>query len=63
VIQAVILAPAILCAASMGDVPFMADESMEAVPNMGTIAYTETYFAKYIEKLKAKSQELNAAGN
>lgn len=38
----------------------MADESMAAVPGLGTIAYTEVYFAKYYEKLKTKASELNS---
>eukprot|EP00123_Amoebidium_parasiticum_P004550 comp15836_c0_seq1/m.13156 comp15836_c0_seq1/g.13156 ORF comp15836_c0_seq1/g.13156 comp15836_c0_seq1/m.13156 type:complete len:259 (-) comp15836_c0_seq1:311-1087(-) len=52
-------ASAILCAATNGDIPFMADESMEGVDGLGPIAYTASYYAKFSAALKTKAKQLS----
>ncbi|KAL1917084.1 uncharacterized protein VTP21DRAFT_5282 [Calcarisporiella thermophila] len=52
-------ASAILQALAPGTVPFMSDEAMGALSNLGPISYTEKHYSKFLDQLKKKCQELN----
>ncbi|KAF9972347.1 hypothetical protein BGZ73_004558 [Actinomortierella ambigua] len=56
-------ASAILCAGAQDLVPFMADETMESVPGLGTIAYTVPYYMKFADKVIEKAKELQKKGS
>ncbi|KAG0266678.1 hypothetical protein DFQ27_009532 [Actinomortierella ambigua] len=56
-------ASAILCAGAPDKVPFMADETMESVPGLGTIAYTVPYYMKFADKVIEKAKELQKKGS
>lgn len=53
---------AILCAACPDSVPFMADESMAGVTDLGMIKYDMSYFEKYAQKINDRVEELNQKG-
>ncbi|KAG0356929.1 hypothetical protein BGZ54_000554 [Gamsiella multidivaricata] len=44
-------------------VPFMADETMDSVPGLGTIAYTIPYYIKFATKVIEKAAELKKKGS
>ena len=52
---------AILCAAST-DVPFMADESLQAVSGMGKLTYTLKQYITYASTLQEKARQLSKTG-
>ncbi|KAF9181599.1 hypothetical protein BGZ51_005315 [Haplosporangium sp. Z 767] len=54
---------AILCAGAPSEVPFMADETMDSVPGLGTIAYTIPYYLKFAAKVIEKAAELKDKGS
>ncbi|KAG0247758.1 hypothetical protein BG011_000962 [Mortierella polycephala] len=54
---------AILCAGAPSEVPFMADETMDSVPGLGTIAYTIPYYLKFATKVIEKAVELKDKGS
>ncbi|KAF9174233.1 hypothetical protein BGX20_000465 [Mortierella sp. AD010] len=56
-------ASAILCAGAPDSVPFMADETMDSVPGLGTIAYTIPYYLKFATKVIEKADELKGKGS
>ncbi|KAF9953573.1 hypothetical protein BGZ72_005326 [Mortierella alpina] len=56
-------ASAILCAGAPKEVPFMADETMDSVPGLGTIAYTIPYYIKFATKVIEKAAGLSAHGS
>ncbi|KAG0241270.1 hypothetical protein BGW41_006124 [Actinomortierella wolfii] len=56
-------ASAILCAGAPDKVPFMADETMESVPGLGTIAYSVPYYMKFAEKVIEKAKDLKQKGS
>ncbi|KAF9100475.1 hypothetical protein BGX27_000394 [Mortierella sp. AM989] len=56
-------ASAILCAGAPDSVPFMADETMDSVPGLGTIAYTIPYYLKFAAKVIEKANELKTKGS
>ncbi|KAF9432675.1 hypothetical protein BGZ76_010459, partial [Entomortierella beljakovae] len=56
-------ASAILCAGAPDSVPFMADETMDSVPGLGTIAYTIPYYIKFATKVIEKANELKKKGS
>ncbi|KAF8924476.1 hypothetical protein EDD21DRAFT_415415 [Dissophora ornata] len=56
-------ASAILCAGAPSEVPFMADETMDSVPGLGTIAYTIPYYLKFATKVIEKAALLKAKGS
>ncbi|KAF9923682.1 hypothetical protein BGZ67_009710 [Mortierella alpina] len=56
-------ASAILCAGAPKEVPFMADETMDSVPGLGTIAYTIPYYIKFATKVIEKAAGLSARGS
>ncbi|KAG0220634.1 hypothetical protein B0O80DRAFT_303158 [Mortierella sp. GBAus27b] len=56
-------ASAILCAGEPSKVPFMADETMDSVPGLGTIAYTIPYYIKFATKVIEKAAQLQAKGS
>ncbi|KAF9191440.1 hypothetical protein BGZ49_003545 [Haplosporangium sp. Z 27] len=56
-------ASAILCAGAPNAVPFMADETMDSVPGLGTIAYTIPYYIKFATKVIEKADELKSKGS
>ncbi|KAF9575345.1 hypothetical protein EC968_003396 [Mortierella alpina] len=45
------------------EVPFMADETMDSVPGLGTIAYTIPYYIKFATRVIAKAAGLTARGS
>lgn len=45
-------ASAILCAGSH-QVPFMADEAMQAIPGLGKVDYTMKFYLKYLDKIRS----------
>lgn len=51
---------AILCAAAPEGVPFMADESVLAVPGLGKLEYTLKQYLAYAQKIQAKTKQLNS---
>ena len=51
---------AILCAAAPESVPFMADESVLAVPGLGRLEYTLKYYLTYAKKVQTKAKQLNS---
>ncbi|CAO3573433.1 unnamed protein product [Mortierella alpina] len=56
-------ASAILCAGAPKQVPFMADETMDSVPGLGTIAYTIPYYIKFATKVIEKAAGLTSRGS
>ncbi|KAG0309944.1 hypothetical protein BGZ98_000032 [Dissophora globulifera] len=56
-------ASAILCAGAPSKAPFMADETMDSVPGLGTIAYTIPYYLKFATKVIEKAAQLKAKGS
>lgn len=54
---------AILCAGAPESVPFMADETMDSVPGLGTIAYTIPYYLKFATKVIEKAALLKSKGS
>jgi hypothetical protein len=54
-------ASAILCAASP-DVPFMADESLQAVSGMGKPTYTLKQYITYANTLQERARQLSKTG-
>ncbi|KAF9972422.1 hypothetical protein BGZ65_009828 [Modicella reniformis] len=56
-------ASAILCAGEPTKVPFMADETMDSVPGLGTIAYTIPYYIRFATKVIEKAAQLKAKGS
>ncbi|KAF9933968.1 hypothetical protein FBU30_003912 [Linnemannia zychae] len=55
-------ASAILCAGAPDKVPFMADESVDSVPGLGTIAYSLPYYLKFAGKVIEKADQLKKTG-
>lgn len=51
---------AILCAAAPHVAPFMADEAVLAVPDLGKLDYSLKQYLKYAQKIREKAAELNA---
>lgn len=45
-------AVAILCAGNR-QVPFMADEAIQAIPGFGKIDYTMKFYLQYLEKIRS----------
>ncbi|KAF9428315.1 hypothetical protein BGZ94_002822 [Podila epigama] len=56
-------ASAIFCAAAPNLVPFMADETMASVPDLGPIKYTLPYYLKFADRVVAKAHELSLKGS
>ncbi|KAG0283109.1 hypothetical protein BGZ96_012530 [Linnemannia gamsii] len=56
-------ASAILCAGAPDKVPFMADESVDSVPELGKIAYTLAYYLKFATRVIDKATRLKTAGS
>ena len=55
-----LVSTAILCAAAPHIAPFMADEAVLAVPNLGKLDYTLKHYLKYAQKMKEKAHQLSA---
>ncbi len=55
-------ASGVLCAAAPHLVPFMADEAVMSVPELGKIDYTLKYFLGYARKVQEKVKQLNLLG-
>jgi len=53
---------AILCAAAPDQVPFMADESVLAVPELGKLEYNLKHYLAYTKKIEKKTHQLNKLG-
>lgn len=53
---------AILCAAAPDQVPFMADESVLAVPELGKLEYNLKHYRAYTKKIEKKTHQLNKLG-
>ena len=56
-----ILAAAILCAGSR-QVPFMADEAIQAIPGLGKVDYTMKFYLKYLDKIRSCLKNLMRKG-
>ena len=56
-----ILAVAILCAGSH-QVPFMADEAMQAIPGFGKVDYTMKFYLTYLDKIRSCLKNLVKKG-
>lgn len=54
--------PAILCAAAPDQAPFMADESVLAVPELGKLEYNLKHYLAYAKKVQTKARQLNKLG-
>ena len=54
--------PAILSAGAPDLVPFMADETMMAIPDLGEINYHLPFYMKYMEKINKVLQPLKKKG-
>ncbi|XP_068672095.1 uncharacterized protein [Montipora foliosa] len=50
-------ASAILCAGSP-KIPFMADESMQAIPRLGKIDYTLKFYLQFLESIRSRVENL-----
>lgn len=57
------MASAILSAACPQSVPFMADECLLAIPEIGAIDYTTNQYLQYVEHIQGTVKRLNAARN
>ena len=53
---------AIMCAAAPEVAPFMADESVLSVPNLGKLDYTQKHYLAYAGKIQEKAEELSKLG-
>ena len=53
---------AILCAAAPDQAPFMADESVLAVPELGKLEYNLKHYLAYAKKIEKKVHQLNKLG-
>ena len=51
-----------MCAAAPEVAPFMADESVLSVPNLGKLDYTQKHYLAYAGKVQEKAKELNKLG-
>ena len=51
-----------MCAAAPEVAPFMADESVLAVPGTGKLDYTQKHYLAYAEQIKEKANELSKLG-
>lgn len=55
------MASAILSAASPQEVPFMADECLLAIPEIGAIDYTTNQYLQFVQHIQEAVKRLNAA--
>lgn len=55
------MAVAILCAGSH-QVPFMADEAMQAIPGFGKVEYTMKFYLTYLDKIRSCLKNLVKKG-
>ena len=55
------MAAAILCAGSH-QVPFMADEAMQAIPGFGKVDYTMKFYLAYLDKVRSCLKNLMKKG-
>lgn len=53
---------AILSAGAPDLVPFMADEAIMAIPNMGEISYNLQFYMKFLEKISKVEEQLKKKG-
>lgn len=53
---------AIMCAAAPEIAPFMADEAVLGVPDLGKLEYTQKHYISYASKVQEKAKELNRLG-
>lgn len=53
---------AILCVAAPDEAPFMADESVLAVPGLGRLDYSLKHYLAYAKRVKGKAKQLNSIG-
>lgn len=57
------MASALLSAACPQNVPFMADECLLAIPEIGAIDYTTNQYLQYVQHIQATVNRLNATRN
>ena len=50
-----------MCAGSH-QVPFMADEAMQAIPGLGKVDYTVKFYLKYLDKIRSCLENLMKKG-
>ena len=56
------LSTAVLAAGAPEHAPFMADESMLAIPGLSPLQYTPAHYNRYAEQVKACVKRLNKEG-
>ena len=52
-----------MCVVAPEVAPFMADESVLAVPDLGKLDYTQKHYTAYAVKIQTKAKELTKLGN
>ena len=53
---------AIMCAAAPEVAPFMADEAVLSVPDLGKLDYTQKHYLAYASKIQDKAKQLTTLG-
>ena len=51
-----------MCAAAPEVAPFMADEAVLSVPDLGKLDYTQKHYLAYASKIQEKAKELSTLG-
>ena len=51
-----------MCAAAPEEAPFMADEAVLSVPDLGKLDYTQKYYMAYASKVQEKAKQLSTLG-
>lgn len=58
-----ILLSAVLAAGCPDEAPFMADESMLAIPGLQPLQYTLSFYRNYVKEVNQIKKSLNKRGN
>ena len=53
---------AIMCAAAPEVAPFMADEAVLSIPDLGKLDYTQKHYLAYASKIQDKAKQLTTLG-
>ena len=51
-----------MCAAAPEEAPFMADEAVLSVPDLGKLDYTQKHYMAYASKVQEKAKQLSTLG-
>lgn len=51
-----------MCAAAPEVAPFMADEAVLSVPDLGKLDYTQKHYMEYASKIQEKAKQLSILG-